>query len=125
MMYVYRVYGECLWFLEMLICRNFHLQSKRPGIGEQLGSFTEHPLLREDEGIRSLTVGRVGEGGKRGRWRPPVVGSLSSCPSSSGSSRQRLLVEQTNDMSSWEVISKHSSTSTRFSIKTVCDVIVT
>lgn len=49
----------------------------------------------------------------------PIVGSLPSYNSSPGSSRQRLLVEQTSDMSSWEILSKQSSTSTRFSIKTV------
>ena len=74
-------------------------------------------------------VGRGGggggeeDGGKGSRLGGlPVVGSLPSFTSSPGSSRQRLLVEQ--NMSSWEVLSKQSSTSTRFSIKTVSNDVI-
>ena len=73
--------------------------------------------------IGSPGLGRSG-GGREGerRWgEMPVVGSFHSWASSPGSSRQRVVIEQ--DMSSWEVLSKQSSTSTRFSIKTVSDVI--
>ena len=81
--------------------------------------------------IGSLGVGGGGEGegeGGRGRrkvWGLPVVGSLPSYHSSPGSPRQRLLIEQTHNTSSWEVISKQSSSaSTHFSIKTVCDDVI-
>ena len=66
----------------------------------------------------------VKKGGCEGVRGVPVVGSLQSNVSS-GSLRQRLQIEHTNDTSSWEIISKHSSTSTRFSFKTVSDVSIT
>ena len=86
---------------------------------------------REKEGGVMIvgSLGRRGGSEEEGRGRRVGAGPVaSSLPSntSSGSSRQRLLVEQTNDMSSWEILSKHSSTSTRFSFKTVSnDVIIT
>ena len=72
------------------------------------------------------SLGVRGEGERRGR-RVGLAPAASSLPSnaSSSSSRQRLLVEQMNDTSSWEILSKQSSTSTRFSFKTVSDVVIT
>ena len=75
--------------------------------------------------VGEVNVGSpVKKGGCEGVRGVPVVGSLQS-NISSGSLRQRLQIEHTNDTSSWEIISKHSSTSTRFSFKTVSDVSIT
>ena len=117
-------------------------QRRGGGEGEEDDVFSEDmsPLLsksphgvnlsqveKEGGGVIGGSLGRregseeEGKGKRVGAW--PVVGSLPSNVSS-GSSRQRLLVDQTTDTSSWEILSKHSSTSTRFSFKTVSDIII-
>lgn len=103
------------------------VQSKRLGVSEQ-------PSLKEERLLTGSLGAETGEGGEEtrggwedeeggggGRWGVPVAGSLPAYPNFFGNSRQRLLTEQTNWTSSWEVLSK-SSTSTHFNIKTVCQI---
>ena len=74
---------------------------------------------RGGEGEGELEVRR-----RRREGGVPLVGSVASYASSLSSPRQRLLFEHTHETTSWEVLSKRSSTSTRFSIKTVGGLII-
>ena len=68
-----------------------------------------------------VTVGSPVKG--EGVMRVPVAGSLGSNQSSASSRRQlQLCVEPVTHTSSWEILSRRSSTSTRFSFRTVSDI---